>query len=140
MADKIVVGVDGSAESKAALRWALRQAELTGSRIVAMMAWDSPPIYGWEDAPSQDLNARAAETLGDALREVAPEGTTVEIEKQVANGHPAKALLEESEDADILVLGNRGHGGFTGVLLGSVSQYCIHHATCPVMVVRAPKT
>ena len=136
MGNKIVVGVDGSAASKAALRWAVDQARLTGSPIVALMAWDSPPIYGWEAAPSsEDLNAHSAKILGDSIRDVDP-GPDVRVDKLVVNGHPAKALLEEAQDADLLVLGNRGHGGFAAALLGSVSQYCIHHATSPVLVVR----
>lgn len=137
---KIVVGVDGSAESKAALSWAINQACLTRSRLVALTAWDSPPIYGWEAAPTrQNLNTDAARGLAEVIDEITEGRQPVEIEREVANGHPAKALLATAAEGDLLVLGNRGRGAFAAALLGSVTQYCTHHARCPVVVVRAPR-
>ncbi|MBE9375245.1 universal stress protein [Saccharopolyspora sp. HNM0983] len=134
---KIVVGVDGSEPSKAALRWALRQAGLTGGWVSAVISWDAPPIYGWEAAPSRDdLNTNAAHILGEVIAEVADDQGGITIGREVANGHPAKALLSSAEDAELLVLGNRGRGGFSKALLGSVTAYITHHAACPVVVVR----
>lgn len=134
---KIVVGVDGSEPSKAALRWALRQAELTGGWLSAVISWDAPPIYGWEAAPSrEDLNTDAAHVLREVIDEVTSGSTDITIEREIANGHPAKALLNSAEQAELLVLGNRGRGGFSKALLGSVTAYITHHATCPVLVVR----
>lgn len=136
---KIVVGVDGSASSQAALRWALWQAGLVNGTITALMAWDYPPIYNWEVPGPEDLNHLTAKKLRETISSVAGDSATPEIHKEVAQGNPARALLDSAQDADLLVLGNRGHGGFTEALLGSVSQHCVHHAKCPVVVVRAEK-
>lgn len=134
---KIVVGVDGSEPSKAALRWALRQAELTGGWVSAVISWDAPPIYGWEAAPSrEDLNSDSAHILGEVIAEVTSGHSDISIEREIVNGHPAKALLSSAEGAEGLVLGNRGRGGFTKALLGSVTAYVTHHATCPITVIR----
>lgn len=138
---RIVVGVDGSPSSIAALRWALGQAELTGAAVEAVNAWQPPttwgdviPVYPG-DAPADT----ALEHLAAVVDEAANEHRTVETRRVVDRGHPAKVLLEHAEGASLLVLGNRGHGGFVGALLGSVSQHCIHHAACPVLIVRAEK-
>ena len=131
----IVLGVDGSPSSKAALRWAVWHAELTGGSITALMAWDVPAIYNWE--PPEDAVATTARRLAEVIQETVGE-PPVEIHREVAEGHPARALLDAAEEAgaDLLVLGKRGRGGFTEALLGSVSQYCVHHARCPVVIVR----
>ncbi|GAA3359382.1 MULTISPECIES: universal stress protein [Saccharopolyspora] len=131
---RIVTGVDGSASSRAALRWALWHADLAGGAITALMAWDLSPIYGW--APD-DAGHRTARTLQDVVHEVAGE-SRVPVERVVVQGGPAKALIDAAADADLLVVGSRGHGGFTGALLGSVGQHCVQHAACPVVVVREP--
>ena len=134
---KIVVGVDGSEPSKAAMKWALRQARLTGGRLSAVISWDASPIYGWEAAPSRkDLNTNSAHVLGEVIAEVTGGSEDITIEREIANGHPAKALLNSAQGAEALVLGNRGRGGFSKALLGSVTAYITHHATCPVVVVR----
>jgi len=73
--------------------------------------------------------------LEETLRESVPETDTVEIERRVVEGRPAAVLVDESQGADLLVVGSRGHGGFAGLLLGSVSQQCAHHAACPVVIV-----
>lgn len=137
----IVVGVDGSPASKAALRWALWNAELSRGSITALMAWDYPLIYNWEVPGLEDVATTTAKALAEAIAEVTDDKTTVEIHKEVAQGHPARALLDSAKDhhADLLVVGNRGHGGFAEAMLGSVSQHCVHHATCPVVVVREPR-
>ncbi|GAA4882391.1 universal stress protein [Saccharopolyspora cebuensis] len=135
--DKIVVGVDGSAESRAALAWALRQARLTGGHLLAVRSWDGPSAGIGEVAPDRhDLDADVARDLGEIVADVAGGEPGVHVTREVAHGHPAKALLDAAADADLLVLGNRGRGGFTAALLGSVTQYCTHYAACPVVVVR----
>ncbi|MEV0702785.1 universal stress protein [Saccharopolyspora sp. NPDC050389] len=133
----IVVGVDGSPASKVALRWAVWHAGLVDGRITALMAWDAPLIYNWEVPGLEDFAATTAKILSGVVKEVAGD-SEVEISKEVSQGHPARALLEAAEEAnaDLLVVGNRGHGGFAEALLGSVSQHCVHHACCPVVVVR----
>ncbi|MGI5255934.1 universal stress protein [Streptomyces angustmyceticus] len=138
----IVVGVDGSASSKEALRWAVRQAELTGCRVDAVIAWEYPPLYGsigWVDAPQEiagSIKLAAARALDDAIQEVAKTGDVSPVHAAVAYGTAAAVLLEAARDASLLVVGSRGHGGFSGALLGSVSQHCTQHAPCPVVVVR----
>jgi nucleotide-binding universal stress UspA family protein len=83
----------------------------------------------------KELRDAAETALDDTLRESIPETDTVEIERRVVQGRAAAALVNESRGADLLVVGSRGHGGFAGLLLGSVSQQCAHHAACPVVIV-----
>ncbi len=139
----IVVGVDGSDSSKEALRWAVRQAELTGFTVNAVIAWEYPPLYGsigWLDAPQElagNIKMRAGQALEDAIGEVVKPGDAPRVKATVAYGTAAAVLLDAARDASLLVVGSRGHGGFAGALLGSVSQHCTQHAPCPVVVVRA---
>jgi nucleotide-binding universal stress UspA family protein len=133
---RIVVGVDGSPPSREALRWAIRQAALTGAVVDALITWEFTPVYGWS-LPSldPDLAAAAGHALAKAVEETAEPEPGVEIRERAACGNAAAVLLEYSRGADLLVLGNRGHGGFAGALLGSVTQHCVQHAACPVVVV-----
>ncbi len=134
----IVVGVDGSPSSIAALRWAIRQAKLTGSSVDAVTAWQVPTAYGLapigEDA--FDFEADAKKILADALNEVSGTESGVVIRSSVVEGNPADVLVWAARGADQLVVGSRGHGGLTAALLGSVSQHCVHHTSCPVTVIR----
>ncbi|WP_354638310.1 universal stress protein [Kitasatospora camelliae] len=134
---RIVVGVDGSASSRAALRWALRQAGLVGATVEAVIAWEYPAVYGWGmTMVDVDAAAYAGKALAEAVaQETGPDGA-VEVRERVECGNPAQVLLKAAEGAELLVLGNRGHGGFAGALLGSVGQHCVQHAPCPVLVVR----
>ena len=135
----IVVGVDGSTESVAALRWAGEYAGATGARLRAVLAWHYPSAVG--PAPvgvapasiSNEVRASMTEHLMTAIAEASP---GVDVEQQIGYGHPAEVLVGQSEEADLLVVGNRGHGAFTGMLVGSVSIHCVTHALCPVVVVR----
>ena len=138
---KIVVGVDGSDGSRAALRWAHAEARLRSASLDVVMAWQFPmmtslPAFG-ALPPPEDLSGEAERSLLQTLTE---EGITatdeVPVTTTVAEGASAHALLEAASDADLLVVGSRGHGGFSGLLLGSVSQQCVSHAPCPVVVVR----
>jgi nucleotide-binding universal stress UspA family protein len=134
---RIVVGVDGSPSSQAALAWAIGQAKLTGAVVEAVTAWDYPATYGYA-APVIDFDweGQAAQVLTDAVTEVAPAAAPTAIRQRVSEGNAAQVLLDASAGADLLVVGSRGHGGFVEALLGSVSQHMVHHATCPVVVVR----
>jgi nucleotide-binding universal stress UspA family protein len=139
---RIVVGVDGSRAADAALRWAARQAALTGETVEAVIVWQFPIIgasYGWAGVAvtdGMDLRAIAEKTLAEAIdRAVGPE-SGVSVQRRVVEGYPPSVLVEESADADLLVVGSRGHGTFAEALLGSVSQHCSHHAKCPVVIVR----
>jgi nucleotide-binding universal stress UspA family protein len=143
-APRIVAGVDGSPSSIMALRWAVRQAELTGGTLDAVISWEFPIAaggMGW--APTSplddtDYSELAAKTLSEAIAEVSP-APGVTVRQVVVEGNAAQALLDAAADADLLVVGNRGHGGFADALIGSVSVRCLHHASCPVVVVRLPK-
>jgi nucleotide-binding universal stress UspA family protein len=137
----IVVGVDGSPASRRALRWALDIARLTGAAVRAVTVWRIPVSYAhvpdWSD---MDLAGAASSTLVETVREVTREDDP-SVETVVLEGAAAPALLEAAEAADLLVVGARGRGGFAGLLLGSVTTFCVHHATCPVVVVPAtPET
>jgi nucleotide-binding universal stress UspA family protein len=139
---KIVVGVDGSAGSRAALRWAHEEARLRGASLEVVTVWQFPvmtslPAFG-AMPPPEDMSGEAEANL---LRSLAAEGIAsgddVAVTTVVAEGAAAPALLDAATDAELLVVGSRGHGGFTGLLLGSVSQQCVSHGPCPVVVVRA---
>ncbi len=135
---RIVVGVDGSPSSVHALEWAIHQAELTGDVIDAVNAWHFPNDYGMPVGDLPDFAGLGAEILDKAIAEArnATGQAAAEIHPHVVEGNPAQALFDLAKGADLLVVGSRGHGGFTGALLGSVSQHVVHHAPCPVVVVR----
>jgi nucleotide-binding universal stress UspA family protein len=140
-AGRIVVGVDGSASSAEALRWAAGQARLTGAELHAVMSWELPTSYAWGpvmDDTDWEGDTRAA--LEQAITETLDEADAQRVQRHVVRGHPALALLDASEGADLLVVGSRGHGGFAGMLLGSVSQHVIAHATCPVLVIHGKRS
>lgn len=131
----ILVGVDGSHESAAALRWALDEARLRGGAIRAVAAWDFPAMTAGSMDPDPGVYARGAEQAVDMVIRGLDTGG-VPLTKQVVRGQPARVLLEAAEDADLLVVGSRGHGGFAGLLLGSVSAQAVHHSPCTTVVVR----
>ena len=138
----VVVGVDGSAESVAALRWAARYATATGARVRALLAWHypgaagGPPIGVAPEAVHDQTEAQMLQTLDVAITKAYEGQETAGVEKGTAYGHPAQALIEASREADLLVVGKQGHGAFTGMLVGSVSIHCVTGAFCPVVVVR----
>ena len=139
----IVVGVDGSPASQEALRWAVNEARLRGCRVEAVSAWHMD--YGMAiGSMSAEIalqlspeNRRAAQQV--VLDGAAEEFTDVEIQRVLVEGDPRTALTKASQDAELLVVGSRGHGPIVEAIIGSVSSYCVHHAPCPVVVVRAPK-
>jgi nucleotide-binding universal stress UspA family protein len=137
-ARRIVVGIDGSAPSLAALEWAARQAGFTGSGLEAVIVWQWPMSYGFAMplASDYDPSTEAGKVLGDAVGDLRNAHPKVEIRSSVVEGFPGQVLVEASKDADLLVVGSRGHGEFAGLLIGSVSEYCVTHAHCPVLVMR----
>ena len=134
----IVVGVDGSDSSKAALEWAAQQARLTGAPLVAIATWDWPTNYGapvmWPE--NIDFEADARKSLAQSVDQVLGADHCSEVVQRVIHGHPAPVLEEASREAALVVVGCRGHGEFAGMLLGSVSEFLATHAHCPVVIVR----
>lgn len=140
---RIVAGVDGSPSSLTALRWAVRYAQFTGGTVEAVNVWHIPAAavgFGYGPGVVADcgyLGDMAKKRLDEAIAEaVGPDHPLVH--PRVFQGYPAQVLLETAEGADLLVLGSRGHGELADILLGSVSQHCVHHAHCPVVVMRGP--
>ena len=134
-APRIVVGVDGSDSSLQGLRWAASIAAVSGARVEAVAAWDFPAAYGLVAGPIDwDPSADVTAMLDDSVKTVFgsdPDNVTLTCRE----GGAARVLLERSEGAVLLIVGSRGHGGFAGLLLGSVSASVAEHATCPVLVV-----
>jgi nucleotide-binding universal stress UspA family protein len=136
---RIVVGVDGSEPSLAALRWAVRQAKLTGLPLEIVSAWEWPVSYwGWETPPLPDDDPvdEALRQLDKAVSRVLTQDDAIEVRRSVIEGHPAPVLEALSKTADLVVVGSNGHGELAGLLLGSVSEHCVTHCQCPVVVVR----
>ncbi|MFH8381825.1 universal stress protein [Kitasatospora sp. NPDC018058] len=136
---RVVVGVDGSPSSHAALRWAVRHAALIGGVVDAVGAWEPPSHFGWS-APVVDTafdRELAERRFADELHTVLGEDQPVQVRRSLVMGDPSDVLLDASQGAEVLVVGTHGHGGFTRVLLGSVSTRCAQHADCPVVIVRA---
>ena len=141
----IVVGVDGSEHSLAAIRWAAAEARLRGARLRLVTAWKvSTLMYAAEAFPppyTVDIEARSGARPRDArpgLPGVAADLEGLEVERAAAQRARSERPLRGVRIADMLVVGSRGHGGFSGLLLGSVSHQCAQQAPCPVMIVRGP--
>ncbi len=139
---KIVVGVDGSAASQAALEFACKEAELHGGELVVVHAWEFPylEIGAASAANAFDLIEPAAQTVLDDAAAMASKrcGDNVKISNQLVHGGASASLIEAGKDADLVVVGSRGRGGFASLLLGSTSQQVVHHAAVPVAIVREP--
>ena len=143
-ATTVVVGVDGSLESRAALRFALEDAHRRGARVRAVTAYLSPEYwaasYGLAVLPTieevvEDNLTVAREVLKSVVDEGAELGE-VPVDVVALPGAPASVLIEQAKGAALLVVGHRGRGGFKSAVLGSVGMHCVLHATCPVTVVR----
>ena len=141
----VVVGVDGSANSIAALKWAAHYAQSTDGIVHAVYVWSYPitaiapaPLGGTAVAPAEMMTSAASEALAGFIAE-AELPADIHVVHVVREGSTSKVLLDQARDAEILVVGARGHGGFTGLLLGSVANAVINHAPCPVAVIPAKK-
>lgn len=141
---KIVVGIDGSDAAKEALRWALDEARLREAEILAVHAWEPPPTVPEPGpAPGFDLVSvlpqvqEAGERLVTTVVEAVAGDAEVPVEPVAIEGPPARVLAEAARDAEMLVVGSRGRGGFASLLLGSVSQQLAHHASCPLLIHRS---
>lgn len=133
----IVAGVDGSEQSRHALEWAAKHAQQTGSRVRAVAVWHLPVQFGYRVTASEDeLQKQAKRWLDDAVARVKESFPDCAIESQNKRGHPVDVMVEQSVEAELLVIGNKGHGALIGTLLGSVALQVLNHSRCPVVVVR----
>lgn len=131
----VLVGVDGSPSSQAAVRWADQYARALDADLELVTAWHYPTSYGI----AMPLNGWDPEDDANSVAEKAAAQVTLPADRvrtRVVHGSAADILVRSSVNADLVVVGSRGHGGFTGMLLGSVSAHCAHHAHCPVCVIR----
>jgi len=136
----ILVGVDGSDASVEALRKARELAGPLSARIVALACWDVPPVYdGYVAMGIDDFDVRAGQILEETVAKAFGDSKPENVEARLVQGHPRRVLIDESRNADMVILGRRGHGGFGGLLLGSVSSALVAHAHCPVLVVHTPE-
>jgi nucleotide-binding universal stress UspA family protein len=145
---RLVVGVDGSEHARGALRWAVDEARLRNWVVVAVHAYTIPPyllapepvplgVVAPDPALLQQLETAAEKLLADEIEQADTQDLV--IEGRVVAGPPADALLTAAREGDLLVVGSRGHGGFKGLLLGSVSHQVANHAPCPVVIVPPPE-
>ena len=137
----IVVGVDGSESARDALSWALAEGRLRGDVVRVVCAWYFSPIaygaMGFVPPVEDDSFERAAEqAMDETLDALADLAEGVRVERSIVEGAAAHVLVEAAKEADLLVVGSRGHGDLAGLLLGSVSHQCVLHAQCPVVIVR----
>jgi nucleotide-binding universal stress UspA family protein len=140
--ERIVVGIDGSALAAAGLRWAVREAQLRGASVEVVHAWTVPLFALQPDAPArlpviepEQLEAAAQHELDAAVADARALAPAVDVTGAVIGGHAAEVLCEQAKGASLVVVGSRGHGGFAGLVLGSVSSAVARHAPCPVAVV-----
>ncbi len=154
---RIVVGVDGSDESRHALAWAVQEARLREADLEVVYAYEYTPawqLYGYEgvsaaqmdalaaedEVAQQEAHDRAEELLKGMVAELGDAGNIEVTTTAITDRRPAAALVGRAEGADMLVVGSRGRGGFSGLLLGSVSQQVATHAACPVVIITRPET
>jgi nucleotide-binding universal stress UspA family protein len=135
---KVVVGIDGSDDSRAALEWAVEAARVRAAVVIAVTAFRPPSavsrflVAGPTDV--EDYEAAARQMLDRVVDEVSSRGLGAPVTREVAIGDPRAVLVQRTADADLVVVGSRGRGGFTGLLLGSVSRHVAHHAPCPAVI------
>jgi nucleotide-binding universal stress UspA family protein len=136
----VVVGVDGSDPSVAALSWASRYGAATGATVRAVRVWHYPTAAGLPPGKTpepveNEVEGWVRDELSQAVTRANPD-SSAQVETKIVYGHPAEALIDESRGESLLVLGHRGHGGFAEALTGSIVIHCVNHAACPVVVVR----
>jgi|SRR5271155_612369 len=136
---RVVVGTDGSEGGDRALKWAAGEARRSEAVLHIVVAWSISMSAGFSFTVEMDEVQRASDdTLERSISWVRKNEPDVEVRGEVSQDAPALALVDASAGADLLVVGSRGLGGFRGLLLGSVSQHCAHHAHCPVAIIRPP--
>jgi nucleotide-binding universal stress UspA family protein len=138
----IVVGVDGSPDSERALGWAMREAAIRSVPLIVLAVhpvpksyWGNVPVVGPGDVPQLEGLRQAVEAMTQRASGPLGEARPASTSTRAVNGFPVQELLAASHDADMLVVGSRGGGGFARLVMGSVSSQVVQHATCPVVVV-----
>lgn len=133
----VAVGIDGSEESRNALRWAADYVGRVGGLVHAITVWHQPVQFGYRlPSSEQELEQAAKKLLDDITGSVQQDFAEVDLRPRLIRGHVVDELVGLSPQADLMVLGNKGHGAFTGMMVGSVALKLVHHARCPVLVVR----
>ncbi len=133
----VVVGIEGSERSTGALEWAASYAQATGTTVRAVAVWHSPSTIGFDvGGGAWDREGACRKTAEKQVASVATRHPGLEIDLDVVHGGAAQVLVDASENAALLVVGTRGHGGFANLILGSTSNDCVHAAHCPVVVYR----
>jgi nucleotide-binding universal stress UspA family protein len=140
----IIVGIDGSDHSRQALEWAIREAAVRRAPLTVLTVqqavagyWGGPVLYPGDQDLATKAREKAQEETNRTLEKIDQESRPSSVTVQAVVGLPAEALLEAAADADLLVVGSRGAGGFKRLLMGSVSVQVTHHAHCPVVVIPA---
>jgi nucleotide-binding universal stress UspA family protein len=135
--ERIVVGVDGSQSAREALQWAIDEARRRDASVEAIYAWHQPFVTGYAYMGELDLShfEEEARQILDAAVDAVDASGIPPIERTLATGGASGALVEAAKGASLLVVGSRGRGGFSGLLLGSVSQQAAHHSPCPIVIV-----
>ena len=137
MPQTVVVGVDGSQESVRALRWAADHVRQVGGIVHAVTVWHQPVQFGYRFPPTDaELEKQGKQALDSAMAQVKPDFPSLDIQAKLIRGQVIDEFVKLSRQADLMVVGNKGHGAFTGMLVGSVAMKIVHHAVCPVTVVR----
>jgi nucleotide-binding universal stress UspA family protein len=140
----VIVGIDGSAHSARALEWAVTQAALQRAAVTVITVntvpaspWSGHPVVLAQDPAVLDRMRQAAEEMTVKVTSQLGEARPASVTVRAINGFPSKELIDASRDADLLVVGSRGAGGFARLMVGSTSDQVVHHAHCPVVVVRS---
>jgi nucleotide-binding universal stress UspA family protein len=135
--DRIVLGYDGSEMSKPALAFALDEAQLRNAELVVIYAWTEPDYgFGLSESVIGEFEATGNALLAGAMEEAKKTHPNVKVKTVLESGNAASRIIEQSEKADLVVVGARGHGGFSALMLGSVSDQLVHHCPVPVTIVR----
>ncbi len=138
--NKIIVGVDGSLSSNAALEWAAQEAEIRDSALELIHAWNYPNLgYGGYVAVLEDFEKDAGALLDEVVTATQTAHPKLKLVSSLLQGPTAQIIMDRAKEADMVVVGSRGRGGFSGLLLGSVGQQLVHHSPAPVVIIHLPE-
>ena len=136
--NRVVLGYDGSPIAKLALDFALAEAELRAGELVMVYAWTEPDYgFGFSESVTAEFEATGNALLAEAVEVATRTHPRVRVKTALESGNAASRIIEKTEDADLVIVGARGHGGFQALMLGSVSDQLVHHCPVPVVIVRS---